>query len=83
MEGQLVAALRKLGFDYVFDTQFAADLTIMEEASEFLERVQGKRQAADDHLLLQRVDEVHGAVLPGPDRERLDLQVADVDGSAR
>ncbi|MBN1816099.1 MAG: iron hydrogenase small subunit [Sedimentisphaerales bacterium] len=42
MEGQLVAALRKLGFDYIFDTQFAADLTIMEEASEFLERIQNK-----------------------------------------
>ncbi|MBE0536883.1 MAG: iron hydrogenase small subunit [Phycisphaerae bacterium] len=41
MEGQLVASLRLLGFDYVFDTQFAADLTIMEEASEFLERVKG------------------------------------------
>ncbi|MGE5295548.1 MAG: NADH-dependent [FeFe] hydrogenase, group A6 [Solirubrobacterales bacterium] len=41
MEGQLIAALRRLGFDYVFDTQFAADLTIMEEGSEFLERVQG------------------------------------------
>ncbi len=41
MEGQLVAALRRLGFDYVFDTQFAADLTIMEEGSEFLERLQG------------------------------------------
>lgn len=42
MEGQLVAALKKLGFDYVFDTQFGADLTITEEASEFLERLQGK-----------------------------------------
>ncbi|MBU0650355.1 [FeFe] hydrogenase, group A [bacterium] len=42
MEGELIAALRKLGFDYVFDTQFAADLTIMEEASEFLERFKGK-----------------------------------------
>jgi iron-only hydrogenase group A len=42
MEGQLIAAMRKLGFDYVFDTQFSADLTIMEEASEFLERVQNK-----------------------------------------
>jgi len=41
MEGQLIAALRHLGFDYVFDTQFAADLTIMEEGSEFLERLQG------------------------------------------
>ncbi|KJJ84832.1 hydrogenase, Fe-only [Candidatus Omnitrophus magneticus] len=42
MEGELAAALKLLGFDYVFDTQFAADLTIMEEASEFLQRVQGK-----------------------------------------
>ncbi|MFA5097174.1 MAG: NADH-dependent [FeFe] hydrogenase, group A6 [Candidatus Margulisiibacteriota bacterium] len=42
MEKQLAAAMRKLGFDYVFDTQFGADLTIMEEASEFLERLQGK-----------------------------------------
>jgi len=41
MEGQLIAALKHMGFDYVFDTQFAADLTIMEEGSEFLERVQG------------------------------------------
>ena len=41
MEKELVASLRKLGFDYVFDTQFSADLTIMEEASEFLERLQG------------------------------------------
>jgi NADP-reducing hydrogenase subunit HndD len=42
MEGQLVAALKRIGFDYVFDTQFSADLTIMEEASEFLERFQAK-----------------------------------------
>jgi len=33
------AALRKIGFDLVFDTNFSADLTIMEEASEFLERL--------------------------------------------
>ncbi len=36
--GRLVAALKQVGFDYVFDTNFAADLTIMEEGSEFLER---------------------------------------------
>ncbi len=36
--GKLYAALRRLGFDVVFDTNFAADLTIMEEASEFVER---------------------------------------------
>ena len=37
--GQMVAALRELGFDYVFDTDFAADLTIMEEGTEFLGRL--------------------------------------------
>ena len=35
-----MAALRRLGFDKVFDTNFSADLTIMEEATEFLDRVQ-------------------------------------------
>lgn len=40
VEGKMVAALRKLGFDKVFDTDFAADLTIMEEAHEFIDRVQ-------------------------------------------
>jgi iron only hydrogenase large subunit-like protein len=33
IDGMLVAALRRLGFDYVFDTSFSADLTIMEEAA--------------------------------------------------
>lgn len=37
--GQLAASLRRLGFDYVFDTDFGADLTIMEEASELLDRL--------------------------------------------
>lgn len=40
VEGKMVAALRRLGFDKVFDTDFAADLTIMEEAHEFVDRVQ-------------------------------------------
>lgn len=38
VEGKMVTALKKLGFDYVFDTTFGADLTIMEEAAEFIER---------------------------------------------
>jgi NADP-reducing hydrogenase subunit HndD len=37
--GKMVSALRKIGFDYVFDTDFAADLTIMEEGTEFLHRL--------------------------------------------
>lgn len=39
VEGKMAAALRRLGFDKVFDTNFSADLTIMEEAHEFLDRV--------------------------------------------
>lgn len=42
--GRLINALRALGFDYVFDTNFGADLTIMEEGSELVTRLrQGKR----------------------------------------
>ena len=37
--GKIVHALKKMGVDYVFDTAFSADLTIMEEGNEFLERL--------------------------------------------
>ena len=37
--GKMTTALRRLGFDYVFDTDFAADLTIMEEGTELLQRL--------------------------------------------
>ncbi len=37
--GKLVAALRRLGFQYVFDANFSADVTIMEEATEFIKRL--------------------------------------------
>ena len=40
VQGKMVAALRRLGFDKVFDTDFGADLTIVEEAKEVLGRVQ-------------------------------------------
>ncbi len=42
VEGKMVAALRRLGFDKVFDVDMTADLTIMEEGYEFLERLQDK-----------------------------------------
>jgi NADP-reducing hydrogenase subunit HndD len=44
--GKMLAALRRLGFDYVFDTDFAADLTIMEEGTELLKRL-GEYLAGD------------------------------------
>ena len=42
--GKLVCALKKIGIDYVFDTNYSADLTIMEEGSEFLERLANRNR---------------------------------------
>lgn len=42
--GKMVASLKKIGVDYVFDTAFTADLTIMEEGSEFIERFQNRNE---------------------------------------
>ena len=39
VEGKIVSALRKIGADYVFDTTFGADLTVMEESYELVERI--------------------------------------------
>jgi NADP-reducing hydrogenase subunit HndD len=49
--GKMAAALRELGFDYVFDTDFAADLTIMEEGTELLGRL-NKFLAGDKEVKL-------------------------------
>jgi NADP-reducing hydrogenase subunit HndD len=49
--GKLAAALRRLGFNYVFDTDFAADLTIMEEGTEMLNRL-SKFLAGDKNVKL-------------------------------
>ena len=43
VEGKMVRALRELGATYVFDTTFGADMTVMEEASELLERLESKK----------------------------------------
>lgn len=51
VENKIAAGLRRLGVDYVFDTTWAADLTIMEEANEFIERLE-KFQAGDPDVKL-------------------------------
>ena len=58
VEGKMAAALRRLGFDKVFDTDFGADMTIMEEANEFISRVKNGGTPAYDHLLLSRMGQV-------------------------
>ena len=44
VEGKMVAALRKIGADYVFDTTFGADLTVMEESYELVERIKSEKK---------------------------------------
>lgn len=44
LEGKMVSALKKIGFDYVFDTTFGADLTIMEEANELISKLKAKNK---------------------------------------
>ena len=44
VEGKMVSALRKIGADYVFDTTFGADLTVMEEAYELVERIKSGKK---------------------------------------
>lgn len=43
VEGKIVTVLKQLGADFVFDTTFGADLTIMEEASEFVDRIKNNK----------------------------------------
>ncbi len=52
MTGQMVTALRMIGFDRVFDTNFAADLTIMEEGTELLLRLKRKYLFGDPEVKL-------------------------------
>ena len=53
--GKMASALHELGFNYVFDTNFAADLTIMEEGSEFLERVKNAFTAPSENAVLPMI----------------------------
>ena len=64
---RMVTALKTMGFDYVFDTDFAADLTIMEEGSEFIERFthRNKYHWPMFTSLLSRLGAVPEGTVPG------------------
>ncbi len=53
--GQMVSALRELGFDYVFDTNFTADLTIIEEGTELLHRLISAVRDSDSSIKLPMI----------------------------
>ena len=71
----------ELGFNYVFDTDFAADLTIMEEGSEFIERFTHKDQlpVADVHVLLPGLGALCEVPVSRTDGQSLHGQVAPAD----
>ena len=58
----MVGALRKLGADYVVDTNFGADLTIMEEASELVERLKKWRSNSSVYKLLPSVGSLRKSI---------------------
>ena len=84
VEGKMAAALRRLGFDDVFDTDTAADFTIMEEATEFVRAREKRRCAAHDYLLQPGLDEILRArTIPDMIAEPLQLQIAAAACSVR
>ena len=64
VEGKMVAALRRLGFDQVFDVDTAADCDHHGGGHRAAAPTEGRRHAAADHLLLSRLDQVLRALLP-------------------
>ncbi len=60
--GKLVAALRRIGFNRVFDTNFTADLTIIEEGHELLGRIKMGDPANGD-IMFTRMDQLYGRLL--------------------
>jgi iron only hydrogenase large subunit-like protein len=61
--GKMVAALRRIGFVKVFDTDVAADLTVMEEGTELVKR-HGKGCVAHVHHVFAGVDQIRGTLYP-------------------
>ena len=49
VEGKMITALRTIGADYVFDTTFGADLTVMEEASELVNRIKTNKHSKNNN----------------------------------
>ena len=83
-EGKLVAAIRELGADKVFDTTLAADLTIMEEAKELIESSKKQKKATNVHQLLSVMGAVCGKIFSGIYSKSFNMQITPTDaGGAR
>ena len=78
--GKMATALHRLGFDKVFDTDFGADLTIMEESLRAGRPRKERRRTADDHVLFAGLDQVLRGILPRVLAQPVQLQVPARDG---
>ena len=78
-DGKMVAALRRVGFERVFDTSFTADLTIMEEASELVQRISTGGTLPMFTSCSPGLDQIRRAVLSGLYPESVDLQEPSAD----
>lgn len=74
--GKMLSALKALGFAHCWDTEFTADVTIWEEASEFVQRLGEKKASAPIHILLSGLAEVCGNLSPRPAAALFLLQIA-------
>ena len=75
VQGQIISACRKLGFDIVLDTNFAADVVIMEEGTELLSRLR-QGPSPNLHLLLPGLDQLRRTTLSGGPAAPVEHQVA-------
>ncbi len=76
---KMVATLKLMGADEVYDTTFAADMTVMEETAEFLRRTRGGRPVPDVYELLSGMDQVSREGGSQVSAQYFDLQVPDAD----
>ena len=78
--GKIADALRRMGVDYVFDTSFSADLTIMEEAHEFVENLPKRTGGRYDvHFLLSWMGKFYENSVSTDDRLSLHGKISTAD----
>ena len=72
VEGKMAAALRRIGFNKVFDTDFSADLTIMEEANELLARIKDIRSS--EKIFWRKVLDIYATSIDYDPKNKLSIE---------
>lgn len=77
--GKLVGVLHRLGFDEVYDTSYGADLTVIEESKEFIERFTAGEKLPLFIILLSGMGQTLRDQISGTGRKLIDLQISAAD----